>query len=164
MANKDIVVIGASTGGVEALQVIAEGLPADFNGSIFVVLHIGGTSPDFLGQILDRAGPLSAATAKDGEEIKPGKIYVAPSDHHLLVDPAGFVRTTRGPKENRFRPAVDPLFRSAAQAFGPRVVGAVLTGFLDDGTAGLWAVKERGGTAIVQNPEEAVATPMPLSA
>jgi len=164
MANKDIVVIGASSGGIEALQVVMGGLPAGFSGSIFIVIHTGATSPNVMDKILARAGRLPATTARDWEKIQPGNVYVAPADHHMVLDKAGFVRVTRGPKENRFRPAIDPLFRSAAYAFGSRVVGVVLTGFLDDGTAGLWAVKERGGTAIVQNPEEAVAPTMPLNA
>ncbi|HEX7862195.1 MAG TPA: chemotaxis protein CheB [Verrucomicrobiae bacterium] len=164
MEKRDIVVMGASTGGIEALQVLVEDLPRDFAGAIFVVLHTAAQSPNFLGSILDQAGPLPAAIAKDREEIKPGRIYVAPADHHLVFDEKGLVRTTRGPKENRVRPAIDPLFRSAAHAYGPRVIGVVLTGLLDDGTAGLWAIKEQGGTAIVQNPEEAPAPSMPLSA
>jgi two-component system chemotaxis response regulator CheB len=107
---------------------------------------------------------LPASNGCQGEAIRPGHIYVAPPDHHLLLESTGHVWLSRGPKENRFRPAVDPLFRSAAYAFGPRVVGVVLTGFLDDGTAGLWAIKECGGTAVVQNPEEALAPAMPRSA
>ena len=124
------------------------------------------TAPDasrLLGQILDRWGPLHAANASNREPIRPGRIYVAPPDHHLLLEP-GAVRITRGPKENRFRPAVDPLFRSAAQTYGPRVVGVVLTGGLDDGTSGLWTIKQLGGTAVVQDPDEAFMSSMPLSA
>jgi two-component system chemotaxis response regulator CheB len=164
MPNKDIIVIGASTGGIEALKFLAADLPRDFKGSVFVVVHVAATGPNFLGAILDRLGPLPAATAENGQEIQPGRIYVAPADYHLLLDKGGHIRTKRGPKENRFRPAIDALFRSAAHAFGPRVVGVVLTGFLDDGTAGLWAIKERGGTAIVQHPEEALAPTMPMNA
>jgi two-component system chemotaxis response regulator CheB len=107
---------------------------------------------------------MPASNATDMEQIEPGHIYIAPPDFHLLVEPSGYVRVTRGPRENRFRPAIDPLFRSAAHAFGPRVVGVILTGWLDDGTAGLWAVKERGGTAVVQQPEDAFAPAMPLNA
>src|SRR5688572_29766884 len=102
MANKDIVVIGASAGGIEALQVLVGDLPADFNGSIFIVIHTGPTSPNVMDKILARAGSLPASTADDSEPIRPGHIYVAPSDHHMLLDEAGYVRVTRGPKENRF--------------------------------------------------------------
>jgi len=163
LPKKDIIVIGASAGGIEALRLIVRDLPKDFAASIFVVLHTAPQSPGILDQILARAGSLPATNATDKEQIQPGRIYVAPPDHHLLIEP-GIVRVTKGPKENRFRPAVDPLFRSAAQTYGARVVGIILTGGLDDGTAGLWAVKQLGGTAIVQDPEEAVAPSMPASA
>jgi two-component system chemotaxis response regulator CheB len=160
---KDIIVVGASAGGLEALRALAAGLPADLAASVFVVLHTSAESPGMLAGILDRSGPLPAVTATDGERIRPGRVYVAPPGHHLVIEP-GVVRATRGPKENRFRPAIDPLFRSAAQVYGPRVVGVILTGYLDDGTAGLWAVKQLGGTAVVQDPADALAASMPLSA
>jgi two-component system chemotaxis response regulator CheB len=163
MSGKDIVVVGTSAGGVEALRTLVGGLPADFPGSVFVVMHTAPDSPGVLAQILDRAGPLPASHAENRERIRPGRVYVAPPDSHLLLEP-GIVRVTHGPKENRFRPAVDPLFRSAAQVFGPRVVGVVLTGGLDDGTSGLWAIKRLGGTAVVQDPDEAFMPSMPLSA
>jgi two-component system, chemotaxis family, protein-glutamate methylesterase/glutaminase len=161
--TKDIIVVGASAGGIEALKTMAGGLPRDLPASVFVVLHTSPESPDVLAEILARAGALPASSAVDGERIQPGRIYVAPPDRHLIIEP-NRVRLTRGPKENRFRPAVDPLFRSAAQVYGPRVVGVILTGNLDDGTAGLWAVKRLGGTAIVQDPAEALAPSMPRSA
>jgi two-component system chemotaxis response regulator CheB len=160
---KDIVVVGASAGGIEALRVLVGSLPADFPASLFVVLHTSPQAPSMLADILDRSGKLPALTPEDGERIRPGTIYVAPSDRHLLIEP-NHVRITRGPKENRFRPAVDPLFRSAAQTYGPRVVGVILTGYLDDGTAGLWTVKQLGGTAIVQDPADALVPFMPLNA
>lgn len=160
---KDIIVIGASAGGLEALRLLVAALPADLAASVFVVLHTSADSPGLLPGILERAGVLPAAAASDGERTRPGRIYVAPPDHHLVVEP-GVVRVTRGPKENRFRPAIDPLFRSAAQTYGPRVVGVVLTGYLDDGTAGLWTVKQLGGTAVVQDPADALVASMPLSA
>jgi two-component system chemotaxis response regulator CheB len=164
MPLKDIVVVGASAGGVEALRLMVGALPETYKGSIFVVLHVGSVCESSLDRVLDRAGPLPAQRARNREEFKPGHIYVAPADHHLLLEENGQMRLTRGPRENRFRPAIDPLFRSAAFSFGPRVVGVILSGYLDDGTAGLWAVKERGGTAIVQSPETAIGTSMPLNA
>jgi two-component system chemotaxis response regulator CheB len=163
MSARDIIVIGASVGGIEALRTIAGGLPKDLPAAVFVVLHTSPEAPGILADILDRAGALPALFAVDGERILPGRIYVAPPDKHLVVEP-NRVRLTRGPKENRFRPAVDPLFRSAAQVYGPRVIGVILTGYLDDGTAGLWAVKQLGGTTIVQDPHEALAPSMPASA
>jgi two-component system chemotaxis response regulator CheB len=164
MQRKDIIVIGASSGGIDALKELVGALPHDLKATIFITLHVAPYSLGILPEILEHAGRLPASNAKDWEQIEPGHIYIAPPDHHLLVEPSGHVRITRGPRENRFRPAVDPLFRSAAHAFGPRVVGVILTGWLDDGTAGLWAVKECGGTAIVQHPDDAFAPAMPLNA
>ncbi|MBI3650233.1 MAG: chemotaxis protein CheB [Acidobacteria bacterium] len=163
MRKKDIVVIGASAGGFDALRLLVGALPKNFSASLFIVLHIAPQSPGVLADILSRAGHLPALHPKDGEAIRSGHIYVAPPDHHLLLEANDTMRVTRGPKENRFRPAVDPLFRSAARAYGGRVIGVILTGGLDDGTAGIWAVKRRGGTAIVQDPLEAVAPSMPLN-
>lgn len=163
MPGHDIIVIGASAGGVEALRHIARGLPGDLAASLFVVLHIPPNSPSLLPAILNRAGPLHAVHARDGERIKPGRIYVAPPDHHLLVK-RGYVRVTRGPRENSTRPAADPLFRTAAVAYDRRVVGVVLSGNLDDGTAGLAAIVARGGIAVVENPEDALYPGMPRSA
>lgn len=164
MPKRDIIVIGASAGGIEALKELVAALPKDFAASLFIVQHIAPQSPGVLPDILTRYGNLYAANARNGEPIEKGRIYVAPADHHLLVEATGYARVTRGPKENRFRPAVDPLFRSAAHAFGWRVIGVILTGGLDDGAAGLAAIKERGGAAIVQNPAEALAPSMPLNA
>jgi two-component system chemotaxis response regulator CheB len=161
--HRDIVVIGASAGGIEALRTLVGHLPADFAASLFVVLHTAPNSPGVLGPILERAGELPAVCVRESEPIKPGRIYVSAPDHHLVID-GGIARATRGPKENRFRPAVDPLFRSAAQSYGPRVIGIILTGGLDDGVAGLAAVKKLGGTAIVQDPADALFPSMPLNA
>lgn len=161
--QRNIIVIGASAGGIEALSELLALLPAELGAAIFVVVHVAADSPGMLPTILGRAGALPAETAKDGAAIQPGHIYVAPADRHLLLE-QGYIRTTRGPKENRFRPAIDPLFRTAAQAYGPRVIGIVLSGALDDGTAGLWAIKDRGGLAIVQEPSTAAYPSMPLSA
>jgi two-component system chemotaxis response regulator CheB len=163
MARKDIVVMGASAGGMEALQKLVARLPADFPGSLFVVWHMSPTVRSVLPEILARATPLPVAPAADGDPIEPGRIYVAPNDHHMLLE-RGYVRIARGPKENRFRPALDPLFRSAAYIYGTRVIGVVLSGALDDGTSGLWTIKLRGGTAIAQEPADAGMRGMPLSA
>jgi two-component system chemotaxis response regulator CheB len=163
MAGHDIIVIGASAGGVEALVGLSSSLPADLPAAIFVVLHIPAQSPSLLPEILNRAGKLLAVHPTDGEAIQHRRIYVAPPDQHLLME-EGTVRIVRGPKENRHRPAIDPLFRSAARTYGTRVVGVVLTGSLDDGTAGLMAIKRRGGVAIVQDPNDALYSSMPRSA
>ena len=162
MSGHDIIVVGASGGGLEALQAMVAGLPPDLPAAVFVVWHIGPDSPSLLPAILGRAGPLPAMHPHDQEPITPGRIYVAPPDHHLLVEP-GCVRLSRGPKENRFRPAVDPLFRSAAAAYGSRMIGVVLSGALDDGTAGMAAVKQVGGITVVQDPGEALNPGMPQS-
>lgn len=163
MSNRDIFVIGASSGGFDVLKQLVGGLPADFPAAIFVVWHMAPDARGVLPLILNKSGALPATNAVDGEAIRPGKIYIAPPDHHLIVEKTR-VRVTRGPKENRFRPAVDPLFRSAAYAHRERVVGVILTGALDDGTAGLWTVKEHGGIAVVQDPQDAAYPSMPENA
>jgi two-component system, chemotaxis family, protein-glutamate methylesterase/glutaminase len=163
MAKHDIVVIGASAGGVEALQELVKQLPADFPASVFVVLHIPARSRSYLPELLSRSGRLRAVHPADGEPIQPGRIYVAPPDHHLIVE-KDHVHLSMGPKEQHHRPCINVLFRSAALAYGERVAGVVLTGELDDGTAGLWEVSRRGGVAVVQNPETAAFPSMPLSA
>ncbi|MEM6753580.1 MAG: chemotaxis protein CheB [Cyanobacteria bacterium P01_C01_bin.38] len=163
MEHKNIIVIGTSAGGVEALSILVSHLPSDFNAAVMIVLHVPSHATSVLPNILNRAGKLSVTHAKNKQKISPGCIYVAPPDYHLLVKP-GYISLVRGPTENNHRPAIDPLFRTAARAYGKRVVGVVLTGVLDDGTAGLQAVKMRGGIAIVQNPEDAVYKGMPRSA
>lgn len=159
----DIIVIGASSGGIEALRRLMAELPGDLPAAVFVVVHLAEEAPSVLARILDRAGPLEARNPSDGEEIREGFVYVARPDHHLLLED-GRVRMTHGPKENRHRPAVNALFRTAAVAHGPRVVGVVLSGAMDDGTAGLLAVKRRGGIAVVQDPDDALFSGMPESA
>ena len=163
MATRDIIVVGGSAGAIDVLKRIVNGLPHELGAAVFVVIHIPPTSPGRLPGILQRRASVRVAWAEDGESIEHGRVYVAPADQHLVLED-GQVRLTRAPRENHSRPAIDPLFRSAALAYGPRVVGVVLSGRLDDGTAGLWAVKERGGIAIVQDPREATHPDMPHNA
>lgn len=160
---RDLVVIGASAGGVEVLTRVARGLPADLRAAICIVLHVAPGSPSMLAHILGRAGPLPCRSARDGERLRQGVIFVAPPDHHLMIED-GHVRVTSGPRENGHRPAIDVLFRSAAAAFGGRVVGVVLSGTRDDGSAGLAVIKASGGATIVQDPKEAMYSGMPASA
>lgn len=162
MASERIVVVGASAGGVRALQVLASSLPAAFPAPILVVQHIGA-NPSILPQLLTHAGPLPAAHGEDGEALAPGRIRVAPPDHHMLVE-GGRIRLSRGPKEQYARPAIDPLFRSAAVSCRERTIGVLLTGALDDGTAGLQDIKSMGGIAVVQEPRDAEVPSMPESA
>lgn len=163
MEKRNIVVIGGSTGGFEAFKRIVQGLPPDLDASIFIVWHMSANLRGILPEVLSKLTTIKVAHAYDNEPILPNRIYIAPPDYHLLVE-EGYVRVTHGPKENRFRPAVDPLFRSAAYAYGNRVIGVVLSGGLDDGTAGLWRIKYSGGIAVVQDPADAEATSMPENA
>lgn len=164
LTNRDIVVVGGSAGSIDALLNFLPALPEHFQAAIFVVIHTGPESPGYLAGILTRAGRLPARYARDGEKFEKGIIYLASPDHHLLLSPGERAQVVRGPRENRTRPAVDPLFRSAALAYGARVIGVVLSGGLDDGTAGLRGIKMCGGTTVVQDPADALATSMPSSA
>ena len=160
---RDMVVIGASAGGVAALMELVKSLPADFPAPIVVVLHLPADSPSVLPQLLSAVSALKVRQPQDGEAVEAGVIYVARPDHHLLLE-GNRVLVTRGPKENRFRPSIDALFRSAAYTYGPRVIGVVLTGYLDDGTSGLWSVQRMGGVAVVQDPLDAEQPSMPTNA
>jgi two-component system chemotaxis response regulator CheB len=163
MSGHDIVTIGASAGGVEALSRLMHELPGDLAAAVFVVLHIPADAVSILPDILSRAGPLPATHAQDCEPIAPGRIYVAPPGRHLLLKD-GAVAVVAGPRENRHRPAIDPLFRTAARVYGPRVIGVLLTGAGDDGVAGLRAIKSRKGLAVVQDPADAAHPDLPRTA
>lgn len=163
MTGRNIIVIGASAGGVDALPKLMAGLPANLPASVFIVLHISPQGPDLLPDIIRRVASLNVAHGVDGERICRGRVYVAPPDHHLQVN-GRRIRLFRGPRENFHRPSIDVLFRSAAESCGRRVAGVVLTGNLDDGTAGLHAIKNQGGIAIVQDPQDAQVPAMPQSA
>ncbi|MBV9328882.1 MAG: chemotaxis protein CheB [Chloroflexi bacterium] len=159
----DIVVVGASAGGVEALTRLVEGLPPGFAAAVFVVLHMPAEAPSALAAILQRFGPLPVMQGEDAQPIERGHIYVARPNRHLIVH-RGRIGVAAGPRENSARPSIDVLFRSAARAYGRRVVGVVLSGTLHDGALGLAAIKMRGGIGIVQDPNEALFRGMPDSA
>jgi two-component system chemotaxis response regulator CheB len=161
--RRDVIAVGASAGGVEALAELARGLPADLPAAVFVVLHLPLDARSSLPSILSRAGPLPAAHALDGGAIHPGHIYVAPPNRHLLFE-GGRMRLSVGPRINSVRPSIDVLFRSAARTFDVRVIGVVLSGTLNDGTLGLDAIRLRGGVVVVQDPGEARFAGMPQSA
>jgi two-component system, chemotaxis family, protein-glutamate methylesterase/glutaminase len=159
---RDFIAIGTSSGGVDALRSLVSRFPPDLQATVAIVLHVGGHH-SHLPSLLSTAGPLQAVHAEDGETWAPGRIYVAPPDQHLVVE-GSRLRLVHGAKENFARPAIDPLFRSVAAELGPRGIGVILTGLLDDGAAGLEAIQACGGTAIVQDPSEAFASEMPLNA
>jgi two-component system chemotaxis response regulator CheB len=161
--KRDIVVLGASAGGIEALSALVQSLPGDLPATLFVAQHMAPTFSSRLPEVLTSRGAFRAVYPVHGQEIAPQHIYVAPPDMQMFVR-NGYIEVTRGPRENGHRPSVDALFRTAARAYGPRVIGVVLTGFLDCGTAGLMSIKARGGLAIVQDPEDAHVPEMPASA
>lgn len=163
MSGHDILAIGGSAGGLEALRELIKRLPGDLPAAIFVVLHVSPDKPSLLPTLLNHVGQFLALHPSDGTPIRNGCIYIAPPDHHMLIE-GPIVRVVRGPRENRCRPAIDPLFRSAAACYGTRVIGAILSGNLDDGTAGLLAIRRYGGISLVQDPAEAAYKDMPESA
>lgn len=162
MPNRDLIVIGASAGGIEALQQMRRIAP-NLNAALLVVMHTSSNAGGLLPKLLARAGPIPAIHPKNRETIRKGMIYVAPPDCHLIVEP-GILRTIRGPRENHHRPAIDPTSRSAAVNYGQRVIGVVLTGLLDDGTSGLMVIRAYGGAAVVQDPRTAMFPAMPEAA
>jgi two-component system, chemotaxis family, protein-glutamate methylesterase/glutaminase len=161
--GRDIVVIGGSAGSLEPLQTLISRLPADLRASVLVVVHIPSEAPSYLAYILGRNSALRVKQAGGKEKLEEGVVYVAPPDRHLLIEDR-HVETSRGPRENRHRPAIDPLFRSAARTYGPRAIGVILSGELDDGASGLMAVRLRGGLTIVQDRHEAASPSMPMNA
>jgi two-component system chemotaxis response regulator CheB len=160
---RDIIVIGGSAGAIESLLVLVSHLPAELDAAIFVTVHTLPVGGSLLPKILSRRGPFSAAVPADGEPIVCGRVYVAPPDLHMMIEP-GRVQLSGKPKENRHRPAIDPLFCSAARAYQDRVIGIILSGTLDDGSVGLRVIRQERGTAIVQDPEEALFPQMPRNA
>lgn len=162
VTGHDIIVVGASAGGVELALALAERLPVDLAAAVFLVIHISPSADSVLPTLLRRRSKLQVAHAQDGDHIRHGRIYVAPPDQHLVIR-RGRVELTMGPRENSHRPAVDTLFRSAAQSYGPRVVGVVLSGNLDDGAAGSVEIHKGGGIVIAQDPDEALYSSMPQS-
>lgn len=163
MPNRDIIVIGASMGGIEAIRRLLAGLPANLPATIFCVVHTSSGAPDLLARVIGVRSTLPVGAAQEGERFARGRVYVAPSDHHLLVG-ENHVHVRRGPTENGSRPAIDPLFRSAAATCSTRVIGVVLSGMQNDGTSGLLAIKRCGGLAVVQDPKEAAYPDMPRNA
>lgn len=163
MNGHDIVVIGTSAGGLKALSTVLAALPADLGAAVFVVQHLAPDFESVLPKLLDDVCDLPVRSAGDGEPVVPGQVYVAVPDHHLLLR-GERIGIQRGPQENRYRPSIDALFRSAARSYGTRVIGLVLTGNLDDGTVGLQTIKKRGGITMVQDPDEADYPSMPKMA
>jgi two-component system chemotaxis response regulator CheB len=163
LAKRDIIAIGGSAGSGAVLKRIVSELPEGFRASLFITTHIPTHSTGYLADVLATSSKLPVSQAIDNQPIERGNIYVAAPDRHLLLID-GTIRLGEGPRENMARPAIDPLFRSAALSYGPRAVGVVLTGMLNDGASGLHAIKAVGGTAIVQHPLDAEADQMPLAA
>ncbi len=162
-APQGVVVVGASAGGVEALTQFVGGLSPELPYAVLVVLHMPPNAPSVLAKILDRSGPLPAETAADGAAIEPGRVYVCAPDRHLMVAD-GHLMLSIGPTENGHRPAINALFRSVALSFGPRAIGVLLSGVMDDGVLGAAAIRSRGGVVVVQTPSDALFATMSLNA
>jgi len=163
VARREIIAIGGSAGSIEVIRRICHGLPADLRASVTIAVHVAAGSQDLLAGILDNGGPLPASTAVDGEHLEEGRIYVAPADHHLLID-GRVLRLGRGPRENMARPAIDPLFRSAGISAGSKAIGVLVSGLLNDGASGLADLKRCGGVTVVQSPLDAIEDEMPRAA
>ncbi len=163
MDNRDILAIGTSAGGVEALTFLAKKFDPQLPASVLVTIHLSSRICSAFDEVLSRAGPLPAQFVHDGDVLKQGRIYIAPPNRHLIVDGTRLL-LGEGARENHARPAIDPMLRSAAVCCGARTVGVVLTGTLGDGASGLWAVRRAGGIAVVQDPEDAKFSEMPLTA
>src|SRR4051812_22577036 len=160
MQKHDIIVIGTSAGGLDPLRKLLGSLPKDLDATVFIVMHIPAQFTSNLPWILSKAAPVEVKHPIDGENIQKGRIYVAPPDHHLLVE-KNQIFVKKGPKENRFRPSIDTLFRSAAYSYGSRVMGIILSGMLDDGTSGMWTIKHLGGICLIQDRKDAMFESMP---
>jgi two-component system, chemotaxis family, protein-glutamate methylesterase/glutaminase len=160
---RDIIAIGGSAGGTDAIRKIVAGFPADLPAAVFVTIHVTNRSNGILPAVITSSGPLLAVHPQDGEPIQNGRIYVAPPDQHLLIR-EGHVHLGHGPRENLQRPCINVMFRSAASSYGERVTGVLLSGLLDDGAAGLWEIQQHNGATVVQEPEEAAYRSMPDSA
>jgi len=162
--SPDIIAIGASAGGVKAVIKIATSLSPNLPAAILVVIHVAPDSTGLMPNILNRSSMWNAMQPEDGALIEHGNIYIAPPDNHMVVEPGDRIRIVRGPKHNRHRPAIDPLFRSVASVYDSRAIGVILTGFLADGSSGLAMIKSAGGIAIVQDPNDALVSSMPRRA
>jgi two-component system chemotaxis response regulator CheB len=163
MAMREIIAIGGSAGSIQVIRQICRMLPTELRAAVLIAVHVGAGNQNLLAGILDNGGPLPASTAVDGEPLENGRVYVAPADHHLVVD-GRFVRLGRGPRENMARPAIDPLFRSVGISAGPRAIGVLLSGMLNDGASGLADLKRCGGVTVVQSPLDAIEGEMPRTA
>ncbi|MBV8751249.1 MAG: chemotaxis protein CheB [Hyphomicrobiales bacterium] len=163
MANRDVLAIGTSAGGVEALIFLAKRFSREFPAAVLITIHLPSHSRSVLDELLSNAGPLPAQFARNGEVARKGRIYIAPPDRHLLLD-GEKVSLGEGPRENNARPAIDPMLRSTALCCSGRAIGVVLTGSLGDGASGLWAIRQAGGIAVVQDPKDAAFAEMPMTA